>query len=488
MSNNQEFMDIKSSLIQHNADETPTKSDKSNMSLQNNIVQRQEIVLSNELVEIIEQVFDSEKAVNIPTWKIEEKLVRSNLKTSSIEWNEDVMINSLETAGQNLLRLAGVQFDSNKSILVDKFFEDFDIKKIVWGLGAMDSYEKSLQIFIEFITENKEEFTFLFNHYNSYTGILKCFIVEAFYQLFHFEVPDIGSPKGIINKLELISLFKCINCRHHINFVHTSYMDGKCSNCKIIYEEKHYYNFDIENPVLKGGSVNKGMQKPYIFALLPDDKKTEYEPYFFTPEEYNIIEMEKNHESFIKLNDQGVKKFEDNIHRMDELNDILFALENLSTDFKRAYDKILNSLKIKVLEVWEEKNKVLKPKLKEKKQRDKFENYYQQANNKWNNNFIKFRSHNSKEIIPTEIPLTFDGILDALKIKLKMGKKIPNANTGSQYPQSNNNNINSKRKFDHMTREILEYDPSKPVPPILTTNTPISKRPRLKPNRKTKST
>ena len=164
MSNNQEFMDIKSSLIQHNADETPTKSDKSNMYFQNNIVQRQEIVLSNELVEIIEQVFDNEKAVNIPTWKIEEKLVRSNLKTSSIEWNEDVMINSLETAGQNLLRLAGVQFDSNKSILVDKFFEDFDIKKIVWGLGAMDSYEKSLQIFIEFITENKEEFTFLFNH------------------------------------------------------------------------------------------------------------------------------------------------------------------------------------------------------------------------------------------------------------------------------------------------------------------------------------
>ena len=322
---------------------------------------------------------------------------------------------------------------------------------IIWGLGALHSKHKSSKIFIDFIVLCQDELELLFNDENiSTVGPLKCFIIEALYQTFHFEWPDIG---GIIDKTEFVSLFKC-NCGHRITFVHTNYMDGKCTNtnCGITYEEKHSFNFDINNPILKGGSVNSETPNPHVLALLPNNNKSCYEPYVFTPNEYNIIRKPKDSE--IKLNSDGVKKFNDKNHKRKELIGVISNLKMKSEDYKNAFNKVLINLRNIVLDTWQKMHDLIN----NGEDIRIFETYRTHAIKKWTND-VEYKLHFNAE--PLIVPLNYDGFLQALDHKLNMGKTVPTSTSSPPPPPPPPPPvppINKKRKADEMTENVPKID------------------------------
>ena len=496
---------------QRKADETPTKSDNSNMSLpptpndasaplspsENSLPssfsgQNPPILNASAPLSPSENFLpssfteqNSPPVTNKDQWKKDERSFRKNLATS--KKFEEKEVEGCNTPADLLYKLANSTPDL-KVNTINKFFEEFDIKRIIWGLGALNSKHKSSEIFLDFIGLCKEELDFLLNDDNvSTVGPLKCFIIEALYQTFHFEVPDIG---GIINKIEFVSLFKC-NCGHRITFVHTNYMDGKCTNteCNITYEEKHSFNFNITNPILKGGSLNSETPNPHVFALLPSKDKSCYEPYVFTPDEFNITPVQKDSE--IKLNSDGVSKINDENHKRDELIGIISNLKNKSKVYKDAFNKVLDNLKIIVMNTW----KYMHNLITNVEDKSIFENYWAQAINKWNNK-VKYKTHSRAK--PLYVPLNYDGFLQALEHKLNMGKTVytstsspppttsssTTSSTSSPPPTTSSSTTSSstskslKRSFSQVNQdeetEDLENDEKKEYKQV--TNT---KRPKL---------
>ena len=496
--------------IQRYADETPSKSDNSNMSLpptpndaseplpplENSLPssfsgQNPPILNASAPLSPSENFLpssfteqNSPPVTNKDQWKKDERSFRKKLVTS--EEFEEKEVEGCNTPADLLCKLANSTPDLNVKTLINKFFEEFDIKRIIWGLGALNSKHKSSEIFLDFIGLCQEELDFLLNDDNvSTVGPLKCFIIEALYQTFHFEVPDIS---GIINKIEFVSLFKC-NCGHRITFVHTNYMDGKCTNteCSITYEEKHSYNFNINNPILKGGSVNSETPNPHVFALLPSEDKSCYEPYVFTPNEYNITPVHKDSE--IKLNSDGVNKINEKNHKRDELIGIISNLKNKSKVYKDAFNKVLDNLKIIVMNTWKYNHDLITKSNVEDK--SIFENYWAQAINKWNNE-VKYKTHARAK--PFLVLLNYDGFLQALEHKLNMGKTVytstssppprrPPPPTTSSSTTSSSTSKSLKRSFSEVNQdeetENLENDEKIEFKQE-------TKRPRLKPKNKKK--
>ena len=483
--------------IQCNADETPTKSDNSNMSLlptpntqadasaplsplENSLPssfsgQNPPILNASAPLSPSENFLpssfteqNSPPVTNKDQWKIDERsFFRKNLMTS--EKFEEKEVEGCNTPADLLCKLANSTPDLNVKTLINKFFEEFDIKKIIWGLGALNSKHKSSEIFLNFIGLCQEELDFLLNDDNvSTVGPLKCFIIEALYQTFHFEVPDIV---GIINKIEFVSLFKC-NCGHRITFVHTNYMDGKCTNteCNITYEEKHSYNFNITDPILKGGSVNSETPNPHVFALLPSEDKSCYEPYVFTPNEYNITPVHKHSE--IKLNSDGVSKINDKNHKRNELIGIISNLKNKSKIYKDAFNKVLDNLKIIVMNTWKD----MHDRITNVEDKSIFENYWAQAIKKWNNE-VKYKLHPRAK--PLLVPLNYDGFLQALEHKLNMGKTVYTS-TSSPPPRRHPPPTTSSSTTSSSTSKSLKRSFSEVSPE----NLQETKRPRLKPKKK----
>ena len=492
---------------------------------------------------IIPVILESNKQV--------ERTIRNMLVPDGVvPFDKNTSINLNETPGQNFYRLADLNnIDYKVCSLIDKFFENFDQKMIFWGLGAERRYREAARTFIEFINYVKEDFSLLFDHKDkscNIISVLKMYIIENFYQTFHFEE---ANPYLAITRLEYNGLFQCIHCveKMFINTVHESYRDGCCPKCNSTYEEKFIKFFNTDEPYVKGGNINsdkfeslqRNETKPTILAFLPTPKSSpepvpkpeptsepvptseptsepvptseltpklvptskptsepvptskptvpKYKPYFFKPEHYEVtvnsdFSKLNTQNSTININQSGIDKYKADKSSYEELNRKLYEIINMDGKYKKAVNKIMFRLKIVLLQVW--------------KQTETLYNDVKDNNNSYDLKVKEYirKAEDMWNLFPWKyyrdgksfkIYLTLDGIVDVLYIKVN-GRSIKE------------NSTNKKRKADEITKDVVQSlkidDKMKQESPVTNsyqnnnhnseTNTPNPKRPNLKPFKK----
>lgn len=541
--------------IQPKADVTNSQSDNPDMSSNNEIYiipsQLDDVKIPNPVASI-KSTDDKQKKIIPPMISLleanekkekeqfkydkskrEEQCIRHMLVYNDSTFDKNTSINLNETPGQNFYRLAERdEIDYKVCSLIDKFFVNFDQKMIFWGLGAERRYREAARTFIEFIDEVNKDFSLLFDHKDescNIISVLKMYIIENFYQTFHFEE---ANPYLAITRLEYNGLFQCIHCVEKmqeecmfINTVHESYRDGCCPICNSTYEEKFIKIFNSDEPYVKGGNINsakfKSLQrndnKPTILALMPTPKSSsesvplpeqtpepvplpeptpepvplpeptvpKYKPYFFKPEDYDVTvnsnftsELDTQ-DSTININQSGINKYKADTSSYEELNRNFYKIINMDDKYKKAVNRIMFTLKQVLLQVWKQ-TETLYNDVKDNNLYDlKVEEYIRNAKDIWNKYPWNYR-RDGKQF---SIYLTLDGIVDVLYIKVN-GRSIKE------------NSTNKKRKADEITKDVVQSSKidEKEESPVtnsyqnnnhnLETNTPNPKRPKLKPFKK----
>ena len=436
--------------------------------------------------------------------KIKERNIRNMLVPDNIvPFNKDTSIDLNKTPGENFYELANLNNNDDEFIrrLIDLFFVNFDQKMIFWGLGAERRYREAARTFIEFINDVKEDFSLLFDHKDescNIISVLKMYIIENFYQTFHFEE---ANPYLAITRLEYNGLFQCIHCDENmfINTVHESYRDGCCPNCNSTYEEKFIKFFNSDKPYVKGGNINsakfeslqRNHTKPTILAFLPTPKSSpepvsqsvptldpvatskptvpEYKPYFFKPEDYKVtVNSEftpelKTQVSTININESGINNYKDDKSSYEELNRKLYEIINMNNKYKKAVNTIMYRLKIVLLQVWKQTETLYNDKKKNDLYDLKVKEYITNAKDMWN--LFPWKYYRNGK--PFSIYLTLDGIVDVLYIKVN-GRSIKQNSTN-----------NRKRKAIEI-ENVVQSSKTDDKEESQKTNIPIRKGPNFK--------
>jgi hypothetical protein len=243
-----------------------------------------------------------------------------NEETTQIDSQKKITIDNFfekihnKNNGKLLYFLSGKEPNPSVETLINDFYPNEDIYNILWGIGA---YHKNLKIVsnidilyhIKFFESCYKELSQLIKKNDKSSKILfttiKNLLIETSYRANHLEfhkkeiVENNDSFNKLIQKLfvkcEIISFFKCIDCKNDLISIHKSYGDGLCSICGKKYEEKL---LSVESNIITGGEVDDEtlneiiVNRPHLLLNYP--YKGKRVPVFIRESDYEILEGDKN--------------------------------------------------------------------------------------------------------------------------------------------------------------------------------------------------
>ena len=410
--------------------------------------------------------------------------------------------------------------------LISKFFLENVPKPstIVWGLGG---YVECLKPFYNLIDMSKKHFEYLYdsstkkNEKHIVLSLLKGIIYELIYQAIHLEDSDIEKP---FNGMEIVSLLKCPECNVNIEFYHSSYRDGWCPKCRKFFEEKRVSQASLDLKKIKAGKITaekneefkNDANRPYIVGHFPiknNNNNNNNKGLLFVDRKHISVSIDtskplKNNlfQSFINFLKPDIIKANvnnPNAKIYNEIRTIISSIHNISSDQEIVFhvNEILRFLNIVLIGIWEENSNI---------NISKFQDDLEQKCSKalkeieeTNLNCQKMLDSALKNLYAPPIP-TKKRSYSEISPKETQNNEVNQEKLIKKEEETRNNEVNKetpnnrKRKADVLTKDLVQSpeidDKMKEEIPVTNsdqnnnnnseTNTPNTKRPKLKPFKK----